>query len=1106
MSTVELERLLVRIVGDASSYISSLRVAQTSTMSAVHRMTQMGRSMTYLLTAPIVAFGQASFKAFATFETSLSRIEGLVGVPKERVEEFSEAVLSMAGEIGKSPLELAEALYFVTSSGISAEHSMDILTASARASVAGLASTQVIADVVTSAINAYGIANLSAAQATDILIATIQEGKAEGPQLARTLGRVLPSAAALGVEFHEVGAALAAMTRIAGAEIAVTQLRGILSTIIGPTEQAKAALARANVGLTFEDIRRMVSEQGLMATMMRLKEIFPNINTMEQVFGNVRAMTGVLQLTGNQANRNAGIFARMRNTLGATDRAFEAAMRTSGQKWKQAMAEVEVGMILMGRVLAPVADFISATIRKLAREWGKLSDQTKGIVAIFASLVAVIGPVLLLLGYIGPTFLLGFTAIGQITGKIIAIAAIIGRYGMLATIFGAIVTWLPAILGVAGAVLLFVAYMGGFEEAWQAVKDAGLLAMVVFEGIKRGLIGLGAIIRDLSVIGWGLFVNFFSENRAIFDRVLTTVFVVGLLVVAFKMLIAAVVMTSAVLGALRVYQGIMLLTYASMIFMIGRTILIIYVFNASLMLVKATIAVYNLVVGAMLIMSSFWKAVTLVMTISMIALAVAITLVSGSILPVIVGIAAIGAVVLVAKAALWLFNTALTATNILLAVTNIVAAGVAFVAIAAIFATLSALAWGIVSAVGAVFIAFSSLWDVVGPIGQITSMFYEWWSIIQLVVRAARVDMPLAWEIMQAGFALAIAQIQALWPPLWEFIKSGFSTIATLVADVFAIEFKRALFVMLRGLVSMYQHPAIRWMLPSAVQALGTGTLTYIDAQIAALRNSRDMAANQAEFDLTAASQLFAANNFETPEVIAARERLAALQARLVDIETARAAIGVAGGGAAMGAFAAMANQQAADPAATARGALQMMGGAAGMAAAQMAGIEVMTPDEAEEARIRAEMAELGATIGNDLGDSTNEAAKNKLKELSGIIVGSLEDILVMREYRNLLAEIRSGAAQAVQSRAQAAGAVAGGGAAGAAAAAAGAAAGGEAGAGAGGVPGVAEPQIGAQLVTYAAQEMTERAVMIGLMRTMVQHLGILSARAGGEIIAADFG
>lgn len=149
--------------------------------------------------------------------------------------------------------------------------------------------------------------------------------------------------------------------------------------------------------------------------------------------------------------------------------------------------------------------------------------------------------------------------------------------------------------------------------------------------------------------------------------------------------------------------------------------------------------------------------------------------------------------VLVAKAALWLLNAALATANVLL-----IGGAFAFVAVGVLalgtgFLVVGAAVWGAFKAGQALFTTLATIPTTSGPLAAIGAIFAEWGNVIGLVVRAAKVDLPLAGRVVQAGWELAVSQVRDLWPPLWSYIKAGFSALADLVAVTFELEFSRAL-------------------------------------------------------------------------------------------------------------------------------------------------------------------------------------------------------------------------------------------------------------------------------------------------------------------------
>ncbi len=263
-----------------------------------------------------------------TFQTNMTKIVALVGVPREQVEAWKNDLRSLAPVVGKTLGELSEGLFFVTSAGFRGSDAIDVLTQSAKASTAGLGEIKSIADLVTSAVNAYGIENLSAADATDILVSAVREGKAEAPDFAASLGQVLPVASNMGVEFHEVAAAIASMTRTgSNAAEATTQLRAIMTGLLKPTSEAEKALAA--MGTSSSELRRILREDGLLAALAEIKELTEEYGeeVLSTVFPNVRALAGAMDLLGGNADATAGIFDSLKNSTGATETAFEETIK-----------------------------------------------------------------------------------------------------------------------------------------------------------------------------------------------------------------------------------------------------------------------------------------------------------------------------------------------------------------------------------------------------------------------------------------------------------------------------------------------------------------------------------------------------------------------------------------------------------------------------------------------------------------------------------------------------------------------------------------------------------------------------------------------------------
>jgi TP901 family phage tail tape measure protein len=307
-------------------------------------------------------------KMAVDLEQNFAKIQGLVGLSAKEVDVLREAAKRLGPEFGQSANDAAEALFFITSAGLRGSAAIDVLEASLKGSAIGLGETRVIADLATSAVNAYGEANLDGATAVDVLAEAVRLGKLEPAELAGSMGQVLPIASSMGISFAEVGAAMAAMSRTGtDASQASTQLRGIMTAILKPTTQAERALR--DMGTSSEELRQSIRDRGLLKTLQDLTGRFDgNESATAAVFGNVRALSGVLDLFGENAETTMEILSEMTDDVGVLDEAFEIMQDTVGFKAKQAFEEMKGVMLELGDALLPLVNDLLVEMAPLLRD------------------------------------------------------------------------------------------------------------------------------------------------------------------------------------------------------------------------------------------------------------------------------------------------------------------------------------------------------------------------------------------------------------------------------------------------------------------------------------------------------------------------------------------------------------------------------------------------------------------------------------------------------------------------------------------------------------------------------------------------------------------
>ena len=397
------------------------------------RSTEVGRFLMRNVTAPLVLAGAAAGKMGYEFDQSLTRTRALTGATADEMVKFKKEVLAL-GEAGLGgPKELADALYFIRSSGIPAAQTTKVLTASAKAAFAGLGSIAEVADTVTSAMNAYSDSAKSATYYTDTLVEAVKVGKAEPDALGRAIGRVIPLAHQMGVTFHETLGAVAALTQQGlSADSAVTGLRAVMTTFTKQLKPTKDALA--GLGFRFSDVQKAIGDKGLFPTLLRLrkevdkfgktgggldqrlvkaaklggldkavetlhKELGDTSNTiLGKLFPNVRALTAFLILTANGGKQAAAAIADVGDASGATEKALKDSLLSPSQQLLRTWNQLRTEATKVGEKLYPLFGNVLKFATDMLKVFQKLPKPVREFLALNLAAFAAIGPLFYAIG------------------------------------------------------------------------------------------------------------------------------------------------------------------------------------------------------------------------------------------------------------------------------------------------------------------------------------------------------------------------------------------------------------------------------------------------------------------------------------------------------------------------------------------------------------------------------------------------------------------------------------------------------------------------------------------------------------------------------------
>lgn len=321
----------------ASDMDKSIKGLSASTLAMSAAIAAVGAAM---VSSTVEAHKWA--KSFGNVRTLLD--ESVVGTDKMKKE-----LLELDSQLGNTR-ELTEGLYQALSASVEPTEAVKFVGEAAKFAKAALTDTFTSVDVLTTALNAYGLEATDVTRISDVFFNTIKKGKITGQELAASIGGVIPTAAKMGVEVEQLGAAIAVMTKQGiKSQVAITQIQNIFTSFLKPSEEMINQFARFGI----ESGSALIEAEGLGGAIEFLQMATEGNNEqLAAMLPNIRAFKGVMALSGEQLNEYNDILGTMEDATGATDEALgkqELTFETLGNTINK--IQIRIGQAFLPTVL-----------------------------------------------------------------------------------------------------------------------------------------------------------------------------------------------------------------------------------------------------------------------------------------------------------------------------------------------------------------------------------------------------------------------------------------------------------------------------------------------------------------------------------------------------------------------------------------------------------------------------------------------------------------------------------------------------------------------------------------------------------------------------------
>ena len=385
-------------------------------------------------------FGECS-DAAAQVETVAAKVSTIADSTQMSLAKINQSTMALSNDTGQAATALLDSVYNSISAGVQTAHAVEFVDEANKLAVGGFTSATTAVDVLTTALNAYGLSVEQVSQVSDYLITTQNLGKTTVDELANSVGKVIPLAAAYGVQMDNLSTAYAIMTAngIATAESG-TYLKSILSELGDSGSQVSKILVD-QTGSSFAELTAQGYSLGDI-----LDVLGDSVNGDATAFANLWASTeagiGALSLFNSGAERYNQVLGEMSNSAGATEKAYAtmaATTETAHNRMSTAATnlEVAIGSALnptlaklyngIANVTGAAAEFVAEhpavakAVTALAVGLGTATAAVLGFMAIKTAIPLIKAFGVALNGALGP---IGWVAIG-ITAVVSAGAALI---------------------------------------------------------------------------------------------------------------------------------------------------------------------------------------------------------------------------------------------------------------------------------------------------------------------------------------------------------------------------------------------------------------------------------------------------------------------------------------------------------------------------------------------------------------------------------------------------------------------------------------------------------------------------------------------------------
>lgn len=464
------------------------------------KLTDVGKTLTQKVTAPIVAGFGAALKVTSDFDSQMSKVNAISGATGDEVQQLRDKAREMGAATKFSATEAGEAFEYMAMAGWKTEDMLGGIEGIMSLAAASGEELGTTSDIVTDALTAFGEGADRAGDFADVLAQASSNANTNVGMMGETFKYVAPVAGSLGYNYRDVALAVGLMANNGiKASQAGTSLRGLFTRLAKPTKESATAMSALGISMTDAN----GSMKPLRQLLQEMREKFAGLTESEKaqyaaMLAGQNGMSGLLAIVNSSEKDFDKLADSVDNSTGAAKRMADQMQDNLAGQLTILKSQLEELAISVGEVLMPYARKLVGVVQKFVGWINKLSPNVKTIVVLIGSVAAAIGP--LLVG-VGGIISLGGKALSALAPVLPAIK------GGLATITGLLTGPAGIVIGVGAVIAVVLKVTGVWDKLKASLIDA-------WPSIKQGAVDAWEAIKAGALVAWDLLKAKFGEFKA----------------------------------------------------------------------------------------------------------------------------------------------------------------------------------------------------------------------------------------------------------------------------------------------------------------------------------------------------------------------------------------------------------------------------------------------------------------------------------------------------------------------------------------------------------------------------------------------------------------